>query len=85
MVQTFFGGFTDVYGDKNISADKRTLISFFLSHSRSKKHSGSSLTVHRELRKYAGLALNQLTTKYPSRYFNLSHNVHGSNFTRHHY
>ena len=36
MVQTFFGGFTDVYGDNNISADKRTqviVVSFFLSHS----------------------------------------------------
>ena len=28
-----------------------------------------------ELRKYAGLALNQLTTKYPNRDFNLSHNI----------
>ena len=31
-----FGGFTYVYGDKNISADKRTqviLVNFFLSHS----------------------------------------------------
>ena len=26
-----------------------------------------------ELRKYTGLTLNQLTTKYPIRYFNLSH------------
>ena len=36
MVQTFFGGFNDVYGDKNISADERIqviLVSFFLSHS----------------------------------------------------
>ena len=51
MVQTFFGGFTDVYGDNNISADKRTqviLVSFFLSHSWFKKHYGSSLTVHRD-------------------------------------
>ena len=32
MVQTFLGRFTDVYGDKNISADKTTqviLVSFF--------------------------------------------------------
>ena len=28
-----------------------------------------------DLRKYAGITLNQLTTKYPNRYFNLSHNA----------
>ena len=36
-----------------------------------------------DLRKYAGLTLNQLTTKYPERYFNLSYTLHCSNFTRH--
>ena len=49
MVQTFFGGFTDV--DKTISANKKIqviLASLFLSLSWSKKHYGSSLTVHRD-------------------------------------
>ena len=58
MFQTFFGGFTDAYGDKNISADKRTqviLVSFFLPHGWSKKRYGSSLTVHRDrLKLYGG-------------------------------
>ena len=34
---------------------------------------------------YAGFPLNQLTTAYPKKDFNLSHKVDGSNFTRHHY
>ena len=39
MVQTFFGGFADVYGDKNKSADKRiqVILVSFLSHCLSKK------------------------------------------------
>ena len=38
-----------------------------------------------KLRKYAGLTLNQPTTQYLNRYFDLSHNVHGSDVTTHHY
>ena len=51
MVQTFFGSFTYVYGDQNISADKITHViqfSLFLSRSWSKKCYGSSLAVHRD-------------------------------------
>ena len=51
MAQTFFGSFTYVYGDQNISADKITHViqfSLFLSRSWSKKCYGSSLAVHRD-------------------------------------
>ena len=50
VAQTFSGGFTDVHGDKDISAEKRTQkeFSFFFSHSWSKKYYRSSLTVHRD-------------------------------------
>ena len=75
--------------NNHVYNSKVFLVSFFLSHSWSKKYYRSSLTVHRDdlaeviwnvkkqdLTKYSGFILNQLTTKYPKRYFKLPDNIH---------
>ena len=101
MAQKFSGGFTDIHGDKTISADRRNQNLFWsascypiadpkmlyvISYSTYRQISWSYMErKNQDLRKYEGLNLNQQTTKYLKRQYNLSHNVHGSNFTRHHY